>query len=258
MKDLPDITDYTLRGGNRKNGRTFWYFDKEVSYEFGYGLSYTTFEYSNFKISKNTISPQDIITVSADVKNTGKREGDEVVQIYMRTPESPASLQRPMKRLKGFQRVTIPAGQTKTVKINMNCADLWFWDMDKNMITYDQGNYVFEIGASSKDIRGTVTATMNGKFLPMLKTVVADCGSILALKKGSSAQTKVTAAMTDDSFYDITKAKIVYVSNNPEVAVVDKNGLVTAQGTGVATIAAQVTIDGQTDRAVSRLKFHRI
>ncbi len=73
----------------------------------------------------------------------------------MRTPESPASLQRPIKRLKGFKRVTIPAGQTKTVQIDIDCADLWFWDLDKNKITYDQGKYLFEIGASSKDIKGT-------------------------------------------------------------------------------------------------------
>ena len=242
VKDLPDITDYTLRGGNGKNGRTFWYFDKEVSYEFGYGLSYTTFEYGNFKISKNNITPQDKITISADVKNTGNYDGDEVVQIYLRTPESPVSLQRPIKRLKGFKRVSIPAGQIKTVRIDIDCADLWFWDMDKNKITYDPGKYVFEIGASSKDIRGSVTATMGGKFIPVLKTVVADCG-IVVLRNGSSVQTRVTAAMTDDSFYDITKAGIVYTSNNPAVAVVDEKGLVTAKGVGVATITAQVTIN---------------
>ena len=246
VNDLPDINDYTLRGGNGKNGRTFWYFNKEVSYEFGYGLSYTTFEYSNFKISKNTITPQDKITVSVDVKNSGNRDGDEVVQIYMLTPESPASLQRPIKRLKGFQRVTIPAGKTKTVQISINCADLWFWDMDKNKITYDQGKYVFEIGASSKDIKGTVTATMKGKLIPVLKTVVADCGSVV-LKNGSTVQTNVTAAMTDDSFYEMSKAIILYTSNNPKVAVVDENGLVTAKGIGVATIAAHVTIDGHTE-----------
>ena len=107
-----------------------------------------------------------------DVKNTGNYDGDEVVQIYMRTPDSPVSLQRPIKRLKVFRRVTIPAGQTKTVNIDIDCADLWFWDMDKNKITYDQGKYVFEIGSSSKDIRGSVTATMNGKFIPVLKTVL--------------------------------------------------------------------------------------
>jgi hypothetical protein len=244
--DLPDITDYTLRGGAGKNGRTFWYFNKDVSYEFGYGLSYTTFEYSNFKISKTAITPHDKITVSVDVKNTGKVEGDEVVQVYMKTPDSPASAQRPIKRLKGFKRVTIPAGQTKMVNIDIDCTDLWFWDMAANKITFDQGRYVFEIGASSKDIKGSVTATMNGKFNPTLKVVVADCGTVV-LKNGETAQTSVSAAMTDDSFYDTNKAKIVYTSNNPEVASVNEKGLVTAKGTGVANITAFVTIDGHTE-----------
>lgn len=246
VKDLPDITDYTLRGGNGKNGRTFWYFDKDVSYEFGYGLSYTTFEYSNFKISRNIITPQDKIIVSADVKNTGDYDGDEVVQVYLRTPDSPASLQRPIKRLKGFQRVTIPVGQTKTVSIEINCADLWFWDMDKDKITFDKGKYVFEIGSSSKDIRGSVTAAMNGAYIPVIKTVVADCGTVV-MRNGSSAKSTVTAALSDDSFYDISKAKVVYTSNNPAVAVVDEKGLVTAKGVGVATITAYVTVDNNTE-----------
>jgi beta-glucosidase len=116
VKDLPAITDYTLRGGNGKNGRTFWYFDKDVSYEFGYGLSYTSFEYSNFKINQSSITPNDEITISVDVKNTGNYDGDEIVQIYMRTPDSPKAFERPIKRLKGFKRVTIPVGQTKNGK----------------------------------------------------------------------------------------------------------------------------------------------
>ena len=245
LKDLPEITDYNLRGGNGKNGRTFWYFDKDVSYEFGYGISYTTFEYGNFTISKNAITPNDKITASVDVKNNGDYDGDEVVQIYMKTPDSPTALQRPIKRLKGFQRVTIPKGQTKTVNINIDCADLWFWDIDKDKITFDQGKYLFEICASSKDIRGTVTATMSGSFIPVVKTVVADCGTVI-IKNGSTAQTSVTAAMTDDSFYDISKAKVVYTSNNPAVAVVDGKGLVTAKGVGVATINASITINDHT------------
>jgi beta-glucosidase len=245
MSDLPEITDYTLRGGNGKNGRTFWYFNKDVSYEFGYGLSYTSFELSNFKISQTAITPNDKITVSVDVKNTGSREGDEVVQVYMRTPESPTSLQRPIKRLKGFQRVTIPAGQIKTVNIEIDCADLWFWDMTNNKITFDAGIYVFEIGVSSKDIKGSVSATMSGAFKSELKTVVADCGTV-ELKKGANVQTNVTAAMTDDSFYDLAKAKVVYISNNPSVAKVDAKGLVTATGTGVATISGLVTVGSKT------------
>ncbi len=245
VTDLPKITDYTLRGGENKNGRTYWYFDREVSYEFGYGLSYTTFEFSNFRISKHTLTPLDKITVSADVTNTGKRDGDEVVQVYMSTPDSPASLQRPIKRLKGFERVTIPRGQTKTVEIEMDCADLWFWDPDREKITFDQGKYVFEIGSSSKDIRGSVTANMEGTVIPGLKTVVADAGKVV-LRNGSTVQTSVTAAMTDDSFYDISGANVVYSSNNPSVATVDEDGLVTARGVGVASISAHVTIGDKT------------
>jgi hypothetical protein len=245
VKDLPAITDYTLRGGQGKNGRTLWYFTKPVSYEFGYGLSYTTFEYSNFRISKNAITPNDKLTISVDVKNTGARDGDEVVQIYMRTPDSPASAGRPIKRLKGFERVTLPAGQTKTVAIDINAADLWFWDEATDKMTYDQGRYVFEIGASSQDIKGTVSATMRGTLKPELKVVVADAGTIV-MTSGKTAQTSVTASMTDDSFYDLSKATVVYSSNNPAVASVDAKGLVTAKGSGVATIRASVTVDGKT------------
>jgi len=245
VNDLPEITDYTLRGEDNKNGRTYWYFDKEVSYEFGYGLSYTSFEYSHYRISKNTIAPQDKFTVSVDVKNRGDFDGDEVIQVYMSTPDSPASLQRPIKRLKGFKRVVIPKGQTKTVDIQISCADLWFWDQDMNKITFDRGKYLFEVGSSSKDIRGSVTAVMNGEFIPVLKTVVADCGKVV-LRNGSSARTSVTAAMTDDSFYDVSRANIVYSSNNPSVASVDEEGLVTANGVGVATITAHVTIGNNT------------
>ncbi|MBN2861963.1 MAG: glycoside hydrolase family 3 C-terminal domain-containing protein, partial [Bacteroidales bacterium] len=243
MKDLPPITDYELRGDRNKNGRTLWYFNKPVSYEFGYGLSYTTFEYSNFRISKSLITPNEKITVSVDVKNTGDIDGDEVVQIYLRTPESPASLQRPEKRLKGFKKVAIPAGETITVDINIDCADLWFWDPENDRITFDSGKYIFEIGSSSKDIRGQAEAHMSGSFNSVLKTVVAECGKVV-IKPGNTVRTSVTAAMSDDSFYNIKDARIVFSSNNPAVATVDANGLVTAVASGVAAITAEVTIDG--------------
>ncbi|MBN2698987.1 MAG: glycoside hydrolase family 3 C-terminal domain-containing protein [Bacteroidales bacterium] len=244
VQDLPDFGDYNLRGDGT-NGRTYWYYDKDVSYEFGFGLSYTTFEYSNFSISRNSMTPADKITVSADVRNTGDVDGDEVVQIYVRTPDSPAALERPIKRLKGFQRVTIPKGQIKTVFIEIDCSDLWFWDAEKSRITFDQGRYVFEIGSSSRDISGTVEASMHGTCKPVLTTVVAESDQVV-LRPGNSIQTHVTACMSDDSFYNIEKAEVTYKSNNPSVADVDENGKVTATGVGVASIIAYVTIDGTT------------
>jgi beta-glucosidase-like glycosyl hydrolase len=245
VNDLPDFNDYTLRGENGKNGRTYWYFNKDVSYEFGFGLSYTTFEYSNFNISKSKISPNDKVTVSVDVKNTGDVDGDEVVQIYVKTPESAASMQRPIKRLKGFKRVTIPAGQTKTVEIEVDCAELWFWDDKNNRITYDQGKYIFEIGASSRNIKGQVEAVLSGQFNIGLKTVVAQPAQIV-LRPGNATSTQVTASLTDDSFIDLAKAKVIYKSNNPLVASVDAVGKVTALRPGVATIFAEVNYSGTT------------
>jgi len=245
LNDLPDFNDYNLRGGNGKNGRTYMYFNKDVSYEFGYGLSYTSFGYSNFHISKNNITPNDKITVSADVKNTGAVDGDEVVQVYVKTPGSPASLQRPIKLLKGFKRITILKGQTKTVSIDIDCADLWFWDPKNKRITFDPGKYIFEIGASSKDIKGSVEATMNGTYKTVLSTVIVDCNNVV-LRPGDKAQTSVSASMSDDRFFDTKKAKLTYNSNNISVASVDANGQVTAIGPGVASVFANVTIDGRT------------
>jgi hypothetical protein len=122
---------------------------------------------------------------------------------------------------------------------------LWFWDPDNDRLTFDQGKYIFEIGSSSKDIRGKVETIMNGTYNAFLKTVVAECGKVV-LKPGNTVDTRVTAAMSDDSFYNTGNAKITYKSNNPAVAHVDEKGLVTAIGPGVATITADVTVDGVT------------
>ncbi len=243
VKDLPAITDYNLRRSAGAGGRTLWYFDREVSYPFGYGLSYTNFEYSNFRISSAQITPNDVVTVSVDVTNTGAFAGDEVVQVYVATPDSPAGLERPIKRLKGFRRVTIPRGQTRTVRIEIPCADLWFWDMQADRMTYDPGRYVFEIGSSSQDIRGRVSARMSGALERRLKTVWASCDATV-LRIGESAQASFSACMNDDSFYEHPRA--VWTSNNPSVAAVDPDGRVRALSMGVATVTCSVTIDGRT------------
>lgn len=244
MADLPAFTDYELRGGPDKNGRTHWYFTGDVSYPFGYGLSYTSFAYGNVRIDKTSITPNDQVTVSVDVKNTGKVDGDQVVELYVATPDSPASSQRPIRRLKGFQRVTIPAGQTETVAIPVDCSDLWFWDPKADHITFDQGRYVFEIGASSRDIKGTAEATLSGTYTPHLQTVVAEAPKV-QLEVGEIVPTTVTAAMSDDSFADLSQTRVIYSSNRPLVASIDSSGIVTAQTPGVATITASVTVDGK-------------
>jgi hypothetical protein len=163
----------------------------------------------------------------------------------MTTPDSPASLQRPIKRLKGFKRVTIPRGQTRLVEIDIDCADLWFWDMEHERITYDSGRYIFEIGSSSKDIRGTVQANMNGRFTPQLKTVVSDC-RVTVLEIGQTTQFQTTACLTDDSFIGLDKTTVTYACSNDAVATVSAGGLLTAVGPGIATVTVSVTYNGKT------------
>src|SRR5690554_2092849 len=245
VNDLPDFNDYNLRGQNGSNGRTYWYFDKEVSYEFGFGLSYTTFNYSNFNISRKSFTPNDQLTIQVDVTNSGSMDADEIVQVYVRTPDSPAALQRPIKRLKGFQRVSIPAGQTKTVSINIDARDLWFWDEESQALTFDQGKYIFEIGASSQDIKGSVEAELNGQFRAELKTVVAQSADII-LKPGDQTSTSLTASLSNDSFLDLNKAKVSYKSNNPAVVSTDENGHLKALKPGIATVTAAVSYQGIT------------
>ena len=110
LEQLPPMDDYDIR-----HGRTYMYFKGDPLYPFGYGLSYTTFQYSNLKSSVASLSSEGTATISVDVKNTGTREGDEVVELYV--SHLPAAAGRPTQELKGFQRVSLKPGETHTVTI---------------------------------------------------------------------------------------------------------------------------------------------
>ena len=110
LEQLPPMMDYDIR-----HGRTYMYFTGQPLYPFGYGLSYTTFAYSNLRISSGTLPAKGTVTISVDVKNTGTRAGEEVVQMYVKHLNS--AVARPLKELKGFKRVMIAPGQTTTVTL---------------------------------------------------------------------------------------------------------------------------------------------
>ena len=105
-------------------------------YPFGYGLSYTTFEVSNLRLSSHTMPSSGSVTATVDVKNTGSRSGDEVVQLYIHDPV--ATISQPVRRLRGFERVSLAPGQTKTVSFRLDRSDVGFYD--------DLGNFVVEPG----------------------------------------------------------------------------------------------------------------
>src|SRR3954470_3130307 len=117
---LPDVTDYTLRPTATTPGRTYMYYNGskgQVRYPFGYGLSYAQFAYGNVAVDHTDLDANDTLQVSFDVTNTGGVAGTDVPELYVTTPDSPASAERPIKRLKGFERVTLGAGEIKHVTL---------------------------------------------------------------------------------------------------------------------------------------------
>lgn len=154
VNDLPDFLDYDIT-----KGRTYMYLKKEPLYAFGYGLSYTSFEYSNLRTDKNSLSVDGQIIAHIDVKNTGRSDGDEVVQLYVRHLDS--KIQRPIKELKGFRRIFIESGKTVQVQIPINSADLAYWNTEKKQYELERGRVELQIGSASDNIKHRTIIKVN-------------------------------------------------------------------------------------------------
>lgn len=133
--------------------------DSRVAYPFGFGLSYTTFEYSNIKAAATAATNSENIAVSVDIKNAGTFAGDEIVELYLSPTEGNKNL-RPIK-LEGFQRVSLAAGESKTVTFTLKAQQFGYFN--KGQWTIDPGKYTVKIGASSMDIRQNADIELTGK-----------------------------------------------------------------------------------------------
>jgi beta-glucosidase len=146
LDQLPPMMDYNIR-----DGRTYMYFKGEPLYPFGYGLSYTTFKYSNLRTSSPQLAKDGTVTVSVDVTNTGALAGDAVVQLYVKHLAS--KVVRPNEELKGFKRVAIKPGETKTVEIPLKASTLAWWDEKLPGFRVEAEPVSVMIGNSSSDIQ---------------------------------------------------------------------------------------------------------
>ena len=122
-------------------------------YPFGYGLSYTTFEYSNLQLNKSVVANGEPVTVSVDVTNTGDVAGDEIVQMYIRDKVS--SVTRPVKELKGFERISLEKGETKTVSFDVTKEKLQFYDIDMKRVV-EPGEFAIMVGTNSQEYQTTL------------------------------------------------------------------------------------------------------
>lgn len=139
------------------------YYDKikkAVRYPFGYGLSYTTFEYSDIQLDKTAMSESDTLTVSFKVKNTGDVSGHEIAQLYVADKES--TIYRPEKELKAFKKVWLNPGETKEIKLALNKRAFAFYNVNINDWCVESGDFDILVGASSADIRLCATVNVSG------------------------------------------------------------------------------------------------
>ncbi|MBP3382632.1 MAG: glycoside hydrolase family 3 C-terminal domain-containing protein [Tidjanibacter sp.] len=162
LEDMPDIKFGEYPGNGKEvhfnegllvGYRYFDTYDVKPMFEFGYGLSYTTFAYSDLEIAPVWNGSEEEFEVAFTITNTGDREGSEAAQIYVHQNES--SVMRPEKELKGFEKVTLAAGESKRVQTTLSRRALQWWNAEKDCWIDEAGKFTLLVGASSRDIRLT-------------------------------------------------------------------------------------------------------
>jgi beta-glucosidase len=146
LDQLPQMMDYDIR-----HGHTYMYFRQQPEYPFGFGLSFTSFVYSNLRTSAEQLKGDGEITVSVDIRNTGPRAGDEVVQMYISHVNS--KVERPIEELKGFKRIALQPGETKTVSLPLKASALAYWNSIRGVFEVEADQVKIRVGSSSTDIK---------------------------------------------------------------------------------------------------------
>jgi len=156
---LPPMTEYDI-----SKGFTYMYLAGNSVFSFGRGLSYTTFQYTNLKVSSPQIASNATVKINVDVRNTGSRAGDEIVQLYVHNNDS--SDIQPKKQLQGFERVSISPGETKTVTFSLPVEQLAFWGTGQHAFILNPAKFDVLVGSASDDIRatGSFQVTTSGRW----------------------------------------------------------------------------------------------
>ena len=183
------------------------YYDKKkmnVQYPFGHGLSYTSFSYSDLKTDKITITDKETLHVSCKIKNTGTCAGKEIVQLYVKDVES--SVERPVRELKGFAKIYLNPGEEKEVEFTLDKRSFSYYETLISDWFVESGEFVIEIGASSRDIRLSQSIQVEGTGeLPYHYTENSLLCSLQRTNKGQKMLKRILSAMTSNTQQDFTQ-----------------------------------------------------
>ena len=199
LQDTPAWGNFPGEHGHVRYGEGLlvgyrWYDarDLDVTYPFGHGLSYTTFEYGDAIVS----SDDDGLVVRVPVTNTGERDGAEVVQVYTSLPGS--AVARAPRELKGFAKVALAAGERREVEVRVRRSDLAYWDTRVDLWVVEGGAYTVEVGASSRDIRGAATVDVEGDPVRVPLTIESTIAEVIAHPVAGPMVAPAFAAMAAD------------------------------------------------------------
>jgi beta-glucosidase len=205
LSDTPAHINWPGGAGEVRYGEGLFigyrYYDSKempVLFPFGYGLSYTTFSYSNAKVSAQTFKDADGLTVTVDITNTGKLAGKEIVQVYVHDQKS--MLVRPQKELKGFGKVELEPGETKTVSIPLDFRAFAYYHPEYKQWITEDGDFDILIAASATDVRHTLTVTLQSTLsLPCILDKESTIREWLADRRGEAVFAPMYAQIEDQS-----------------------------------------------------------
>jgi beta-glucosidase len=264
--DLPHITQYTLRPQETETGkgRTYQYFTDRFQFPFGFGLSYTSFEYGALKLDIPGAFTEDGITlvnadsdinVSISIRNTGMRASYEVVQLYLsKQPDKGLYDNKPLRQLKGFEKIWLEASGERVVHFCLTPSEYSFWNVRLGRSVVEPGVYTLTAARSSsaaEAVASSVQFRVFGVWQASLDTLSVEPEKLL-LKTGETSVLHITAVKADASRIPLRDCSVMIKSSYEKVAKINEDGIVMAEAPGIVTISVTVLAETKSDKAITR------
>lgn len=248
LDELPHVNEYGLKKQDTydKKSRTYMYFDGEVRFPFGYGLSYTAFRYDNMRVKAADLDANDLLEVTVDVTNIGDRDGKEIVELYISKMNPPElGWNKPKRQLKGFEKIMLKSGETRKVAFQVPLSDVTFWSNFKEKMVVEEGEYLVEIGKDSENIQCKESIQIHGEWKPSLSGIYCTADKYI-YRIGDEGKIKVSATLEDCTHLKAGEYQVSYESSREDTADVSPEGTIIARGCGVTTITVKVQYGTET------------